>query len=193
MALSSMEWTALLMTRELRGFATELSLCPDEASVWATLPGVTNSIGTLTLHICGNLQYYVGAVLGGTGYVRDRTREFTARDIPRAELQREIEFAIAAVESALPRLTDADIAAPYPDVLGEIRPVTGLFLMHLTAHLSFHFGQAGYLRRALTGDGRVSGAISLQSIDVTSLEKQSREKRSLETHSIEMHSTTTNR
>jgi hypothetical protein len=173
MALSSMEWTALLMARELRGFATELSLCPDEASVWATLPGVTNSIGTLTLHICGNLQYYVGAVLGGSGYVRDRTHEFAASDIPRAELQREIELAIAAVESALPRLTDADIGAPYPDVLGGIRPLTGLFLMHLTAHLSFHFGQAGYLRRALTGDGRTSGAISLQSIDVQSLDMRS--------------------
>ena len=89
------------------------------------------------------------------------------------ELQREIELAIAAVESALPRLTNADIGAPYPDVLGGIRPLTGLFLMHLTAHLSFHFGQAGYLRRALTGDGRTSGAISLQSIDVQSLDMRS--------------------
>ena len=161
----SMEWTALLMTRELRGFATELSLCPDDTSVWATLPGVSNSIGTLTLHVCGNLQFYIGAALGGSGYVRDREREFAARDIPRAELLTEITRAIAAVETVLPTLTVADIAAPFPDVLGGIRPPTGLFLLHLTAHLSFHFGQAGYLRRALTGDGRTSGAISLQSLE----------------------------
>ena len=166
MSLPSMEWTALLMTRELRGFATELSLCPDEASVWAILPGVANSVGTLTLHVCGNLQYYVGTVLGGASYVRDRAREFSARDIPRSELTVEIERAIDAVTTVLPRLTADDLAAPYADVLGGTRPATGLFLMHLTAHLSFHFGQAGYLRRALTGDGRVSGAISLQSIDV---------------------------
>lgn len=165
MSLPSMDWTALLMTRELRGFETELSLCPDEASVWATLPGVANSIGTLTLHICGNLQYYVGAVLGGAPYVRDRAREFAARDIARAELRIEIERATDAVRTVLPTLTEADLAKPYADVLGGARPLTGLFLMHLTAHLSFHFGQAGYLRRALTGDGRVSGAISLQSLN----------------------------
>jgi uncharacterized damage-inducible protein DinB len=166
MPTPSMEWTALLLTRELRGFSTELSLCPDEASVWAILPGVTNSIGALTLHVCGNLQHFIGAVLGGSSYVRDREREFAARDIPRDALQTEIQRAIAAVESVLPRLTDADLAAPYPDVLGGIRPATGLFLMHLTAHLSFHFGQAGYLRRAITADGRVSGAISMESLDV---------------------------
>lgn len=160
-----MDWTALLMTRELRGFETELSLCPDEAAVWATLPGVANSIGTLTLHICGNLQYYVGTVLGGAPYVRDRAREFAARDIARAELLIEIERATYAVRTVLPTLTEADLAQPYADVLNGARPLTGLFLMHLTAHLSFHFGQAGYLRRALTGDGRVSGAISLQSLD----------------------------
>ena len=51
-------------------------------------------------------------------------------------------------------------------LLGGIRPATGLFPMHLTAHLSFHFGQAGYLRRALTADGRASGAISMESLDV---------------------------
>ena len=164
MPTPSMEWTALLMTRELRGFSTELSLCPDEASVWTTLPGVTNSIGTLTLHICGNLQHFIGAVLGGSAYVRDRTHEFAARDIPRHALQTEIERAIVAVDSVLPRLTEADLAKPYPDVLGGIRPATGLFLMHLTAHLSFHFGQAGYLRRALTADGRTSGAISMESL-----------------------------
>ena len=161
----SMEWTALLMTRELRGFATELSLCPDEASVWTTLPGVSNSIGTLTLHICGNLQFFIGTALGGSSYVRDRVREFAARDIPRAELVTEIDKAISAVETVLPTLTDTQLAAPFPDVLGGIRPATGLFLMHLTAHLSFHFGQAGYLRRALTGDGRTSGAISMQSLE----------------------------
>ena len=41
---------------------------------------------------------------------------------------------------------------------------TGLFLAHLAAHTAFHLGQAGYLRRALTGDGRTSGALPLQSL-----------------------------
>src|SRR5262245_9241746 len=36
-----------------------------------------NSVGHLILHLTGNLNHFVGAKLGGTGYVRDREREFT--------------------------------------------------------------------------------------------------------------------
>src|SRR6266568_834007 len=36
-----------------------------------------NSFGNLVLHLTGNLNYYIGAEIAGTGYVRDRDREFT--------------------------------------------------------------------------------------------------------------------
>jgi hypothetical protein len=162
--LNPIEWTLLLLRRELRGFATELELFPDEALIWETLPGISNSAGNLTLHVCGNLQYYVGTVLGGTGYVRDRPREFSARGMARSALLAEIERTLDAVQTVLPRLSAADLSAPYADVLDGIRPPTGLFLHHLSCHLSHHLGQAGYLRRALTGENRSSGAISMQSL-----------------------------
>ena len=82
----SADWIAALLTRELDSFERELQLFPDDASVWRTLPGVTNSAGTLALHVSGNLLYFVGAVLGSSGYIRDRPREFSARDVPRASL-----------------------------------------------------------------------------------------------------------
>ena len=41
------------------------------------------------------------------------------------------------------------------------------FLLHLCTHLAFHLGQAGYLRRALTGDARTSGALSLKELERT--------------------------
>ena len=47
------------------------SLFPDDETVWRTLPGVPNSAGNLALHVAGNLQHFVGAVLGGSAYVRD--------------------------------------------------------------------------------------------------------------------------
>ena len=162
--MNPVEWTLLLLRRDLKGFAMELELFADERLIWETLPGISNSAGTLTLHVCGNLQHFVGTVLGGTGYVRDRPREFSARGVARSVLLAEIERTLDVVQTVLPGLSAADLSAPYPDVLDGIRPPTGLFLHHLSCHLSHHLGQAGYLRRGLTGENRSSGAISMQSL-----------------------------
>ena len=62
---------AALLQRELQGFERELQLFPDDETVWRTMPGVPNSAGNLVLHVAGNLQHFVGAVLGGSAYVRD--------------------------------------------------------------------------------------------------------------------------
>jgi hypothetical protein len=140
-----------LMRRELRAFERELELLPDEALLWATVPGVTNTVGTLAAHVCGNLQHFVGAVLGSTGYVRDREHEFARRSGSRAELQRELQVTGEVLGRVLPSLSEAQLAADYPIDLGGRRFSTELFLLHLAVHLAMHLGQAGYLRRVLTG------------------------------------------
>ena len=148
-----------LLVRELEAFAREIELFPDDAAVWRTLPGVANSAGTLALHVCGNLKHFVGAVLGGTGYVRDRDGEFSRRGLARAELLREIRETIEVVTRVLPGLGEATLAGAYPQKVVGVEVPCGRWLMHLCAHLAFHLGQAGYLRRTLTGDARTSGAV----------------------------------
>ena len=100
------EWISRLITRELATFSRELELFPDEALIWATAPGIANSAGTLTLHVCGNLQHFVGAVLGNSGYVRDRPLEFSARDLPRAVLRENLARTSEVVRMVLADLTD---------------------------------------------------------------------------------------
>jgi hypothetical protein len=158
------EWISRLMTRELATLSRELELFPDEAQIWATAPGIANSVGTLTLHLCGNLQHFVGAVLGKTGYVRDRPREFSARDLPRSVLLENVAATSEVVGTVLAGLTEESLRADYPDGLGVPRMATGLFLYHLSVHLGFHLGQAGYLRRLLTGAGESSGALAMQAL-----------------------------
>src|SRR6186713_2326213 len=70
---------AALLQRELAGFEREIGLFPDDETLWRTMPGVPNSAGNLALHVAGNLQHFVGAVLGGSAYVRDRNGEFSRR------------------------------------------------------------------------------------------------------------------
>src|SRR5436190_4511608 len=70
---------ATLLVRELQACEREIALFPDDESVWRTVPGVTNAAGNLAMHLAGNLQYFIGAVLGETGYVRNRELEFGQR------------------------------------------------------------------------------------------------------------------
>ena len=149
-----------IMCRDLDSFAREVELFPDDAMLWATLPGLSNPAGTLALHVAGNLQHFVGAILGGSGYVRQRDLEFSRREGTRAELVAGLAQARAAVDDTLERLTEQDLALPYPELLGGRRLKTGDFLLHLASHLAFHLGQAGYVRRALTGEATTSGAMS---------------------------------
>jgi hypothetical protein len=153
-----------LLTRELEAFAREMELFPDDDTLWRTVPGVTNSAGNLALHACGNLKHFVGAVLGGTGYVRAREAEFATRSGRREDVARQVRETAEIVAGVLPRVPESALAAPYPKAHDGIQPPCGRFLLHLCAHLAFHLGQAGYLRRALTGDARTSGAVSLKAL-----------------------------
>lgn len=155
---------ARLLVRELKGFQREILLFPDDATVWATLPGITNSAGNLALHLAGNLRDFVGRALGSVPYVRDRDDEFGRRAGSREEVVAALEAAIRAVEQ-----TPLDhLEGEFPERPGGYRLEMRLFLLHLCTHAAYHLGQAGYLRRALTGDTRTSGALSLRDIQIPS-------------------------
>ena len=155
---------AILFVRELAGFERELGLFPDDESAWKTAPGLPNSAGNLALHVAGNLQHYVGAVLGDTGYVRNRELEFGRRSGPRGDVLAELRAASQVVDTVLRALPSERFEADYPELLNDLRLRTDRFLMHLSAHAAFHLGQAGYVRRAVTGDSRSSGPVPLQAL-----------------------------
>jgi hypothetical protein len=153
-----------LLVRELQAFAREVGLFPDDESLFRTVPGVTNSAGNLALHVCGNLKHFVGAVLGGTGYLRNRDAEFATRSGRREDIARELHETAGVVSEALGHLPQEALDKPYPQPVANLQLPCRLFLIHLAVHLSFHLGQAGYLRRIVTGDGRSTGPVSLQAL-----------------------------
>jgi uncharacterized damage-inducible protein DinB len=152
------EYLRRTISRDLQTFRQEIELFPSDAAVWRTVPGVANPAGTLALHVCGNLRHYLGAVLGGSGYVRDRDAEFRLRGIPRRELAESLRGTDEVVLRVLQSLTPDSLLEPYPEpVAGVLR--TDWFLLHLGTHLAFHLGQAGYLRRTITGDSASTNPI----------------------------------
>jgi hypothetical protein len=146
--------------RDLGTLADELAAFPDDASVWQEHPAIPNTTGTLVLHAAGNLRHFVGAVLGGDGYVRDRDAEFATRGTARSELVRLLTEARAAVDGTLTRLDPAQLGEPYPLEVAGHRPQTGAFLVHLATHLAYHLGQADIHRRVVTGNREGVGAMS---------------------------------
>lgn len=151
---------SVILRRDLAAVRRSVEAYPDDASLWSERPGFPNSGGTLALHVAGNVRHYVGAVLGRSGYVRDRDAEFSRRGVPRHAVVAEIEEARSAVERALGTLADQSLARPYPIPISGKSVSTRDFLVHLATHLAFHLGQLDYHRRAVTGDRRSVDAVA---------------------------------
>lgn len=154
----------VVLARDLRAVAREVEAYPDDEALWRTAPGITNSTGTLALHLAGNLEHFIGAVLGRTGYVRDREAEFGTRDLTRAELRRRIDAAAEAVDATLTQLSPEQYAAEYPVPVGGRKLGTADFLVHLATHLAYHLGQMDYHRRILVADPATVDALSISEL-----------------------------
>ena len=138
-----------LFRRELEKLKRELELYKDEANLWIIDKGIANSAGNLSLHLIGNLNTYIGKELGNTGYVRNRELEFSQKNIPRDELLKKIDKTILMLEKTLENISDQQLEEEYPAPVFDYKMSTGFFLVHLTAHLTYHLGQINYHRRLL--------------------------------------------
>lgn len=152
-----------LFLRDLDKLKTEISSFKDEKNLWKIsgdthLDGgqVKNSSGNLCLHLCGNLQHFIGAILGNSGYIRNRDAEFSRKGVtirepalPGGRLVTEIELTSKVVKQTLESLTESSLNNIYPsNIFGEGTTTAG-FLIHLAAHLNYHLGQINYHRRLI--------------------------------------------
>ena len=68
-----------ILDRDLSRLRDEIDRYAAETLLWKTTGEIANPPGNLCLHLCGNLQHYIGGVLGHSGYVRNRPLEFSAK------------------------------------------------------------------------------------------------------------------
>lgn len=146
---------APLFERDLTRLAQEIAAFPDDATLWRTPAGITNPAGNLVLHLEGNLREYVGRILGGHAYVRERAQEFALRDVSREELLGRIDALKQLICSTIAGLTSEQLESEYPVVVFEKLMTVEQFVIHLYGHLSWHLGQIDTTRRVLTGDGAI--------------------------------------
>ncbi len=138
-----------LFTRDLNKLKLEIESYKNETTIWHIEKEIANSAGNLTLHLIGNLNTFVGAEIGKSGYIRNRDLEFSLKNIPRAELILKIEATLKIVEQALDTITDDQLHSEYPLLVFKEKTSTEFFLVHLATHLAYHLGQINYHRRLL--------------------------------------------
>jgi hypothetical protein len=130
-----------MLRDEVRNLAGTLS----DVQLWKKPLEESNSIGHLILHLTGNLNHFVGARLGNTGYVREREREFTETTPPaRGELFAGLDAAVATFRRVVGGLTAEELAKPHPD---ERFGLVLNALLHLETHFALHRGQMTYIAR----------------------------------------------
>ncbi len=138
-----------LFIRDLNRLKAEIELYKDETCLWLTDKNISNSAGNLCLHLIGNLNTYIGAALGKSGYIRQRDLEFSLKNIPRAALLQKIDAVIQIVDNTLTTVTDAQLKNEFPVLIWDKPETVEYTLVHLTTHLSYHLGQINYHRRLL--------------------------------------------
>ena len=117
--------------------------------IWRRPFPYSNSIGNLILHLTGNLNYYIGTQIAGTGYVRHRDLEFSDSGKPKDELLKAFDDAIRITVATAEEQSDQDWSAPYfADREPESKNRFTIFL-RCAGHAYHHVGQIIYLQKEL--------------------------------------------
>jgi hypothetical protein len=136
-----------LYVRDLKKLRQELEQYKNESDIWKIEKQIANPAGNLCLHLVGNLNTYIGAVLGNTGYVRNRDLEFSLRNVSLKELLEKVDGTISMIEKVMPTVSDEKMREEYPLLVLPEKTSTEYFLVHLAVHLGYHLGQVNYHRR----------------------------------------------
>ena len=130
---------------KLASVVYELAEPLSDDQFWARPFAFGNSFGHLVLHLTGNLNYYIGAQIAGTGYVRDRPMEFSDVTQPsKAVVLRQFDQAIEMVLSTIKSQSADDWSSDYAAIGVDARDRFGIVLTCAT-HLHHHIGQMMYL------------------------------------------------
>ena len=134
--------------RNIKRLSDEISSYPDDLALWKLKGTISNSGGNLCLHLVGNLNHFIGATLGNSGFVRNRDAEFNTKDLTKAQLLRMIIDAEETVSNTLSRINESDLGKEFPfDFAGKHS--TEYYLAFFIAHFEYHLGQINYHRRMI--------------------------------------------
>jgi uncharacterized damage-inducible protein DinB len=109
-----------------------------------------NSVGHLVLHMTGNLNYYIGARVAETGYVRDRDREFAETEKPdKAKILEAFDQTITMVVATVGKQKPEDWMATYSADREPEAAERFMIFLRCAGHAYHHVGQIIFLTKEL--------------------------------------------
>ena len=118
--------------------------------IWTRPYPYGNSIGHLILHLTGNLNYYIGAQIANTGYIRNRDLEFTSQEHePKAALLQTFAETMVMVQGTIAKQSSTDWSTAYTAKGMEDAGDRFTVFVRCAAHLDHHLGQMIYLRKEI--------------------------------------------
>lgn len=141
-----------LFQKDLDKLKEEISLYQKDEQLWQLKGNITKSAGNICLQLTGSLQHYIGAVLGDSGYVRNKEAELRVKNVPRSKLLEDIDSTRSAITDALEQLSKNELLKNYPIPVFEENVTTEYYLIHLLCDLNFNTGQISYHRQLLSGE-----------------------------------------
>jgi uncharacterized damage-inducible protein DinB len=139
---------------KLRQYEQRIGVCLDQLSfeqIWWRQAETQNAIGNIVLHLCGNVRQWIIAGVGGEPDIRERDKEFAARNsVSSEELKATLATTINQAVPVLEGLTASQLL--------EQRTIQGYeknileAVYHVIEHFSHHAGQILYATKLLTGN-----------------------------------------
>ena len=117
---------------------------------WAPV-GDANSLAVLAVHTAGAQRYWIGDVALGEPSDRDREAEFKAADLTAEAALGPLQSALLYAQTALPRLTLADLEAKRVSPRDGREVTVSWALLHALEHTAMHAGHAQLTRQLWQG------------------------------------------
>ncbi len=138
----------------------ELNAYSHRNVIWHIDCAIRNSAGNLCLHILGNINHYIGHVLGGLDYQRNRADEFRTQTLPVAQLMIRVDETAFRTKTIVAALTHQQLSSDYPQPASHLPRTTAEVLVYLLAHFQYHLGQINYHRRLLDNPSSLPPGVS---------------------------------
>jgi uncharacterized damage-inducible protein DinB len=118
-----------------------------DEQVWWRPNDKSNSIGNLTLHVCGAVMHFLCRGVGGHEYQRNRPTEFATKQMPKEQLLKVLDEMVVAAEQTFANLDASRLSEPSTEPAYYSTIFEDLF--GIAIHVAVHTGQIVYITKAL--------------------------------------------
>jgi uncharacterized damage-inducible protein DinB len=119
--------------------------------IWTRPSSESNSVGIIFQHLTGNLNQWICAGLGGSGYKRNRNEEFKQNPgIAKEEILKGFQELGEAIADVIARIPQDSLHSPKR--IQGMDVTVMLAIMKALTHFEFHEGQILYIAKLLLNE-----------------------------------------